>query len=396
MNLFFTRLTGKLMTTEKFEKHIRQLLADAKRYHEIENSDLLKEYLGLEKTVSETRFQEKKREYQTKRYQDTVEYKNHQEYLTLRKDKTVRKYMAATTDEERQSVEGSIAVKNFLQLQSIVEQPDFEERRAFWADKKRWNLTPEYKQEQRYNELKKDKDLQFYFKAPKKRIEEMESWMETFKAPFHEASLEKNFFTPGFWFKKPELKRDFSYAEEAQAYMGDKNVNIQEDVMSIITKKQHVEATVWNAKKGFITKPFEYTSSVVTTGDTFHQAEGLFMAKVRASGKCHSAIFLAGEDRLPLIELFHYNGRNVVIGTTGQKERHEEVLRGINTNDWLIVSVLVSKHEVVWLLNEIEVFRTKNVLAEQPLHFCIQSYAPANKPGEGRIDVDWVRAFKKA
>jgi len=388
------RLTGKLLPTEKFEKYIRNMLADAKRFHQVELSPELKEYNELKKQIEEPRFQATKKEYLTKKYKETVEYRNYEEYKKLQKDKAVRKYLEAMTDEDREKFAGAIAVKNYLQLKEIVDEPGFNTRRLFWADKKRWYQTDEYKTEARFEELKKNADLAFYFKAPRKRIEEIEKWSETFLAPFHESSLEKNLIQTGFWFKQKEMKRDFSYIEEAQAYCGERNINIQNDVLSIVTKKGKVEAPAWDAKRGFIMHEFDYSSANIHTGDTFSQEEGLFMAKVRATGKCHSAIYLVGENRFPVIEMYHFNGKNVVVGTKDPKKNEEQVLKGINARDWYIVSLLITRYEIVWMINEVEVFRTKNPLPGQKLHFTAQSWAPANKGAEGQLDIDWIRAFK--
>ena len=75
--------------------------------------------------------------------------------------------------------------------------------------------------------------------------------------------------------KQPGLKRDFSYCEEAQAYMGDRNINIQDSVMSIITKKEHVTAPAWHEKKGFTMHDFDYTSAVVNTGGIYSMSEDI-------------------------------------------------------------------------------------------------------------------------
>lgn len=396
MNLFFQRLTGKFLTTEKFEKHIQQLLDDDKRYREVENSDLLKEYLTLEETINSTRFQETKREYTTKKYKETVEYKNYTDFVALQKDKTVRKYMEAVNDEEREKYTGAISVKNYIQLKGIVEEEGFETRRLFWADKNRWKQTEEYRKEMRYLELKKNADIVFFLNAPKKKYEEVESWRETFSAPFNKTSIKENGFETGYWFSNKNLKKDFSMKSEAQAYAGEKNINIQSNVLSILCQKEQYESAIWNPKSGFTTKVFEYTSAKVNSGNSFMQpAEGLFIAKVRANGKCHSSIDLVNENGDKVIELFHYNGKKLVFGTAGKNGVNEETVSGINANDWYIVCALVSKNQITLLLNGKEIFTSGNPLSGEKVYFTMQSYAPAGKGAEGRMDVNWVRAFEK-
>lgn len=395
MNLFFQRLTGKFPSTEKYEKQLRQLLEDDKRYREVENSDLLKEYLALEEKVNSTRFQETKREYTTKKYKETVEYKNYTDFVQLQKDKTVRKYMEAANDEERDALKGAISVKNYLQLKGIVEEEGFETRRLFWEDKNRWKQTEEYREEMRYEELKKNADISFYMSAKKEQFAELESLRETMHAPFHVGSLKENGFQTGYWFKNPNLKKDFSMKSEAQAYAGEKNINIQSDVLSILCQKEQYESVVWDAKNGFVPKTFDYTSAKVNNGNTFMQGEGLFVAKVRANGKCHSSIDLVNEAGDKVIELFHYNGKKIVVGTAGKSGQNEEVISGINAHDWYLMTVRVERTQLVWTINGKEVLTTNNPLSGEKMYFSMQSYAPAAKGGEGRLDVAWVRAFEK-
>lgn len=395
MNLFLLRLTGKLMKTERFEKYIRGLLADAKRYREVEQSESYQEFLALQKEVTDDKFQAKKQELISRKYKETDYFRKTDEMNRLLRSKDVKAYLAAKTEADRMPLTGTIDVKSYLRLKEEVESPEFKEKNAFWADTHRWEHSEQGKKEARYNALKKSADIQFFLHANKRRIEEMESWKETFKAPFHEPDLAKNGFQAGFWFKQPQLKRNFSYREEAQAYMGERNVNIQNDVLSIVTKKEQVTAPAWDAKKGFIMHPFAYTSAVINTGESFSQPIGLFMAKVRATGKCHSAIYLVGENRFPLIELYHYNGKRIIVGITDKNGREEETLRGVSAKDWQIMSVAVNRQEIIWMVNEVEVFRCVNPLPGQKLYFAAQSFAPANKAGEGRLDIAWVRAFER-
>ena len=60
MNLFTARLTGKMLSTEQFEKTIYEMQERVKRWRQIEQSPELKEYLELKKEVESSEFQEKK------------------------------------------------------------------------------------------------------------------------------------------------------------------------------------------------------------------------------------------------------------------------------------------------------------------------------------------------
>lgn len=395
MNLFFARLTGKLKSTEKFEQHLQNMLAEAKRYHEVETSDMLKEYLELKKKVTAEKFILKKQELLNRKYKATEEYDKHRQYLKLQKDKTVKKFLAALNDEERQKYAGSMAVREFEKLKALVETPEFEERRKFWADAKRWFKTEEARIEARFEELEKKEDILFFNKVDKRRVDEVNSWKHVFTSNFQNPSLEKNHFSAGFWFKQPQMKKDFSYVEEAQAYVGDRNVEILNDTLSIITRKEKTCAPAWDTKKGFVMHDFDYTSAVINTGGKFAQSIGLFSAKVRATGKCHSAIYLVGENRFPLIELYHYNGKNIVVGITDKNGREEQTVKGINPGEWYVFAVAINRQEIIWKVNDVEVFRTKNPMPGQELYIAAQSFAPAQKGGEGRLDIEWIKTYER-
>lgn len=395
MNLFFARLTGKLKNAEKWEKHIQQLLEDNKRYHEIENSDILKEYLELEKEVTSVRFAETKKEYTTKKYKETVEYKNYTDFLKCQKNADVVKFLEARNDEERAQYKGSMVVREYLQLKGIVEEAGFETRRLFWENENRWKQTEEYRKEARYEELKNSQDIQIYLKANDPERQKLKDWREVLYTSFLKGDLADNGFKTGFWFKNPNLKKDFSMKGEAQAYVGEKNVNIMNGIMSIICRKEAYESIVWDPKRGFVPTEFAYTSGKVNNGDTLQMEEGIFILKVRAEGACHSSVELVNETGDKMIELFHYNGKRIMVGTAEKGNVNEEALRGINSNDWYIMSVRVDKHQLTWEINGREIRTGINPLSGQKLHISVQSYAPAAKAAEGRIDVAWVRVLEK-
>ena len=329
MNLFFARLFGKLKNAEKAEKYNLQKLAEAKRYREIENSELYKEYLQLEREVNGTLFQARKAE------------------LKANKEKGA------------------------------------------------WSSSDEAKKEARLATLKKHADIVFFLNSDIREVEEIESWKLVWESEFNAPTLEKNDMKAGFWFKQKELKTNFSYIGEALAYMGEKNITIHNGILSILTRKEKVQAPAWDAKVGFKLHDYFYTSAVVNSGDAFSQPVGKFVAKVRATGKCHSGIYLVGEDTFPVIELFHYNGKKLMVGLTDKNGSEREVISGINANDWMILTVNVNRHEIVWFLNGMEINRAKNPLPGQSLHFTCLTFSPEGKAGESRFDIAYLKGFMK-
>ena len=83
MNLLFKRIFGGLTKTEKFEKQEGQLLADYKRYCDIQTSEQLKEYTALFELVQSAAFKDKKKTLQNRKFKDTEEYRDSRKFEKL-------------------------------------------------------------------------------------------------------------------------------------------------------------------------------------------------------------------------------------------------------------------------------------------------------------------------
>ena len=75
MNLFTARLTGKMLSTDQFEKSIQDMINRVNRWRQIEKSPELAEYLKLKEIVESAKFQQTKQELSERKYKDTEEGK---------------------------------------------------------------------------------------------------------------------------------------------------------------------------------------------------------------------------------------------------------------------------------------------------------------------------------
>ena len=92
MNLFFKKLTGALLTTEKVEARIAQMQANIARYRQIETSEELAEYKRLLAIVNAKEFQAKKQHLTQTQYKETAPYKTLAELRRLEKNKALQLY----------------------------------------------------------------------------------------------------------------------------------------------------------------------------------------------------------------------------------------------------------------------------------------------------------------
>ncbi len=434
MNLFTARLTGKMLSTEAFEKTVYEMQERVKRYRQIEKSPELAEYQKLKKVVGSSDFQETKKELVNRKYKDTQEGRMMKEYEALSNSSSIRRYRRALKDEEFQAflafretedfkkiksfkeilksaelrrynmlyyssyyknylkVLNSPDLKRLEELEEEVHKENFQKRHALWADAKRWQHSEQYKAEQRYLELAKSDDIKFYYTQREERID----WAELFRPAFDDDMSSSKNWKAGFGYANPAMKDGHSRTTERQAYNGGKNTFFVDGRMSLETREESKKAVAWDEKKGFIEQVFEYTSDVMNTKEAFAQESGLFMAKVRTKGDGHHFFGLTtGKPNSPMIALYHYNGKSHQMGLVNGNKTKMINLTGMFRSAYYVYSFRWTKNELIWSVNDMEILRLPNRLPKEPMFFIAQSWLPmAEKGGEGKMRVKWARAFR--
>ncbi len=434
MNLFTARLTGKMLSTEAFEKTIHDMQERVKRWRAIEKSPELAEYLELKKIVESSDFQERKKELSTRKYADTDEGRKMMAYERITKSREYRRYQEALTDpvfqdflkfretpefqkinsfKERWSngmlrtyyrLYNSSYYKNYMtmlnssvlkQVQALEEEinkPDFQKRHALWADPKRWEHSEEYQTEQRYLALANSEDIKFFYESRKEKID----WAELFRPSFDDDMSSSKNWQAGFGYANPAMKDGHSRTCERQAYNGGKNTFYVEGRMDLETRNESKKALAWDEKRGFVEHVFEYTSDVMNTKEAFAQESGMFMAKVRSQGTGHHFFGLTtGKLKSPMVALYHYNGDIHQVGLVNGAQTQMADLRGMLRSMYYVYTFRWTKHELAWYVNDMEVLRLPNRLPKEAMFFLAQSWLPMNeKGGEGKLKIQWARVYK--
>lgn len=437
MNLFFKRLTGSLQSTEKME---RRILADEQRiarYRQVEQSAELKEFLELKKTVESKDFQQKKYNLINTKYKSTPTYqtissykqlrdnKQLQDYLEMEKSQELKEYIAFRNSENYIKLQSEKEVRNSLELKRMAEfeksakyksylqyrdsklpaqfkelsaevaTDEFKKQHAFWSNDNRWKSTEEYQQEVRYKQLSAVSDIIFFMQQDAAEIERMEKIHATFVDECDWLKLSESKWRPGFAYTNPKLIRQHSFANEQQANNGGRNVGAIDGKIQLFTKQEKITDKAWDPKKGFINKDFDYTSDIIQTADSFRQKGGLFMAKIRIEGNIHHAFWLGSGDKLPMISIFHYNGKHITMGNYTKDGFDGEVIKGISARKYFIYSLRWTERELVWLVNNVEVHRTSNNLPKEELFLALSSFIDEHqRASEGLLNVAWVRVFE--
>ena len=436
MNLFTARLTGKMLSTDAFEKEIADMQARVKRWRQIEKSPELAEYLELKKIVESNDFQERKNELVNRKYNDTQEGKMMTEYESLYNSSSIRRYRRALKDEEFQAflvfresedfqriksikevltdpmirkynmlyyssyyknylkVLNSPDLKRLAELEEEVHKEDFQKRHAFWADAKRWEHSVDYKTYQRYQELANSDDIKFFYASREEKID----WAELFRPAFDDDMSSSKNWKPGYGYANPAMKDGHSRTSERQAYNNGKNTFFAEGRMDIETRNESKKAVAWDEKKGFTDHVFEYTSDVMNTKEAFMQENGMFMAKVRSQGAGHHFFGLStGKPGKPMVALYHFNGSKPQVGLINGSNSQMVDLTGLLPANYFyfIYTFRWTKHELIWYVNNLELLRVPNILPKEAMFMIAQSFLPASeKGGEGKLKARWARVYR--
>ena len=434
MNLFTARLTGKMLSTETFEKTIYEMQARVKRWREIEKSPELAEYLELKKIVESAAFQERKNELVNRKYKDTDEGKKMLAYehlsglLSMKgykyalENETFQAFLLFRETEEFQKIKSlkerlksselrmynmiyrSAFYKNYLkvlnspelrqltELEKEINTPEFQTRHALWADAKRWQHSEEYKTEQRYLALANSEDIKFYYAQREEKI----NWAELFRPSFDDDMSSSKNWQAGFGYANPAMRDGHSRTSELQAYNGGKNTFFVEGRMDLETREESKKAVAWDEKKGFIEHVFNYTSDVMNTKAAFAQESGMFMAKVRCQGAGHHFFGLTtGKQNSPMVALYHYNGKVHQMGLVNGDKTQMVDLTGMLRSMYYVYTFRWTKNELIWYVNNMELLRLPNRLPKEAMFFLAQSWLPGNeKGGEGKLKIQWARVYK--
>lgn len=437
MNLFWKNLFGGITPTTKLENNEAELLKAMLRYDEVEKSVELAEYKTLFHEVKSPSFVENKKTLQNRKYKDTEEFRDVNKlkklensadiklYYEVLKSKELEKFMAfkatpafenlGDKNKVKESAElqkfkafeeskeyktytrfhESYIIKEYEQLKALTSTAEFKAKNEFWANPQRWQTTPEFAKEQRFLELEKNPDIAFYNKEKPDRFKSLRSLETTFHEEFDWNTLDKSRWSFGFHYKSSNLIGNHSFTNEKQANNSGKNVSVENGILKISTKNEKVKAAAWDTKKGFVEKEFDFTSDVLQTAGDFKQKGGIFKAKLRCSGNLNHAFWLGTENKLPHVNIFHFDGKKINIGNVNKNLVDGISITGLNPSQYYIYTFKWTEKELVWMINNLEVYRTVSNIPSEEMYMAFNSFIPQKLKGsDGVLEVDWVRVYR--
>ncbi len=437
MKLFWKRIFRRLQTTQRFEAQFNSVvLSDDFEVIDLQNESEQMTLEQLKEYVNSAQFLEKKKKYTQTKYKETNECKVVKQFEKLQKREDIRFYYQTlksstlkeyldfkenpdtlqlkersiteiserieqlkefeNSDEYKNytTLHNSLTIREFEELKRRVNEPEFIQNNIFWANPHRWETTSEYRLEKRYNELaglkqkkKKSKTAHFFTNYEKVSL--------SFEDNFNWNDLQDSVWSAGFHSENPVLVGNYSFVNEWQGNNAGQNVRTNEGILSILTRCQAVKTLAWDVQKAFKKQSFDYTSDVIQNSSVFSQKYGIFTAKIRCTGAVHHAIWLKGTKKLPHINLFYFDGKQITVGNATSHKYIKEEIEGISENNFYVYTLEWTPKKLVWYVNNIEVFRTTEQVPHEKMSIGINSFLPkSSAPSEGILEVDWIKAYK--
>ena len=378
----------------------------AARLDRILQSASYKEFQNLSVWVSTKEFENSRNE---KDFKKSKEYNQFVSYKKLKKSADVRftqKSMDSLMYKNYKSLLNSDRIKHFETLKAYVGSNSFIELKKEIEDPRRFKKSEEYKLLAELESINKDKDLIWYKKMKAiNEFAEESRWKLTFEEDFDRAQLNSAKWITGYYWGKALLNDTYVLANEKQFFNAE-NIEIRDSVAHLVTRPQACKGKVWDAARGFVPKYFDYSSALLSTGQSFRQQYGRFEAKIKMSHNqplSHN-FWMVAETIAPQIDIFKYGSGNVktmVAGTNQLKNKvPQQLTKAINganfSSDFYIYSLEWTPKKMTWRINGVEVHSQTTDIPTQSMYLILSSNMTETPEKELRSEmaIDWVRCYQ--
>jgi hypothetical protein len=419
----------KFRDTEEYRKE-REYLSlknskDIKGYFKLKGSHELAEYKQTGKSAELEKYDEldaylKTREFLDaklsgkKQFKSSEAFQKLRQYKELKKSALLRRYFRLKESARMKNyiqVKGSDRLKRLEELEKYVSSDAFRKVREDMALKpqQKYEQSEEYKLEQEYLALKKSEKLLWFRRLQKKNeFHKLKEWELTFEDDFNEGSLDtKKWMTNYFW-GETLLKDTYALPGDKHFYTRGKNIEIADSVLKIITRKETATGKVWNPVQGFLTRDFDYTSGLISTGQSFRQKYGRIRAKIRMSqAPVRQAMWMVAEKILPHVDvakvergrLFYGNFWGNIAEKGGVNKKIGKKAAEKYTSDYFIYSIEWSPEKIIWKINNKAVLTQTKGVPHEPMYLVFSSGVTngvAEHQLPAKMEIDWVKIYQRA
>lgn len=378
------------------------LLRDSAELKEFENLEKFVNSGGLEKAKKDFSAQiiaEKQKLNQFKTEKSSGKFKG---YYTLRNSKMYNDF---------KQLENSKELKRFKELEKYIQSDEFKGIEKYMKSSDKFKKSEEYHQLLEYKTLNKSSKIRWYFKEIKcKKYDEVRKYDITFFDDFEGKSLDKKKWITSYYWGNKLLKEGYSPVEDAHLLTNGENVVLENGIARIITKKENAVGKAWDAAIGFYPKDFNYTSGIISSGESFRQRFGIFEAKVKlnANPSVFHSFWMLSDKMVPHVDIFRFKGKNKSrielnyfwgdASPAGSITKEKASVSGVEfSKGFNIIRLEWYTDRLVWKLNnQVVNVQTTNVPQEE-MYISFSSGIigkEAQNLQNVSMEIDWVRCQK--
>jgi hypothetical protein len=398
----------------KYDQEIREYFRfenskQLKHYHEINGGHIPDRYQELLKETGSADFQKRAAYLKDKKKLEKSEaWRKFKRYKDLASDSDIRfflKFEKSPLYLNYLDTHESFALQRYNELLAITTSSDFLKRKAWLEDKKKWEKSEEYARHQHFLDLKKDPQVELYYRFVNSHdFDFLKTWEVAFADEFDSKSLDTSKWTPNSLWAERLLGDNFSQPGDMQAYTGGKNCTIAHSKLHIQIKKEKFRSKQWHPAIGFVPVDFNYTSDTLSTLKSFWQEGGIFEAKIMYSpikevvSLCH----LQGEKNSPIVSLVEMGpvcrlGVMTMDGL-GKSDFSGIDLKHLKTNKFYIFGLEWDGSRLVWKINDVVVHETHVKGIEGPAHLNLNRLVISEISGSHLpvdFEIDWIKCYRK-
>lgn len=377
-------------------------------YLELAGTEEITKYEELDRFVNSSEFKEIKA---NAGFEKSDAYQQFTRFKELKKDSDIKFFLKYGEGKEYKNfleINDSEKLARFVELEDFVNSDTFKEFKQYMLDKKKFEKSDEYAKLQEYNSLVKSEQIVWYLSVKAKNdFEKLVKWDLVFEDKFENGSLDDSKWMTKYFWGDAIMKGNYSLASDFHANNGLDNIDLDGKNLSIVTKKENVSSKVWDIKKGFYNKEFEYSSGLISSGHSFRQQYGKFVAKVKAdrNASIYHGFWLVGEKIMPHIDVVKFSQKNkkkVFVNyfnrIDGNLQKIEKKVSSPDTSlDYYIYTLEWTPEGLKWYINDVLVQEYTGSVPEEPMYLVLSSglNGPAkNEELPAKLEIDWVRCYK--
>lgn len=379
------------------------------RIEQIEKSGKLEKFSELEKMVSSTNFISKKEKLKVeKAYNESPEFQTEQEYLSLKKDAELREYAKIKKSGKYIAHIETEKSKELAQYQKLEELVTSKEFLAFKAEKEnteRYKDSDEYKFQQKYEAAMAQEHVKKYFSLKgSHKFDELKAYKTTFFDDFEGKKLDQEKWITNYFWGKALMNESYSLASDKHFITNGDNIEIKDSVCKIITRKEKATGKSWDPRIGFYPREFDYTSGLISTGESFRQKTGRFQAKVKLNSlqPVTHAFWMVSEKMLPQIDILKTGKKNKISQANHfGKDVHSSISKFGGSkfaSDFFIYTLDWEPGKLTWLINDVVVTELTSGIPDEPMYIIFSSglqAAPEDNSLPSTLEIDWIKCAKK-